>query len=262
MEVFVKVDEWLGKFGLSTYTLFIACGLVLMLYYVIRVLEKENNYSRERTNRILLWLLISLGVAYLFAWFFDALFHFFESGKFEGGMTYISGMLGGVGAFSLMTYFFNRDERGNILRLLHLIIPGVILAHAFGRIGCFSVGCCYGKETTSFLGVYFPEGTVAYMDGVRHPVHPTQLYEAFFLFALFFGIRKIPILKKKAFAYYLIIYGVFRGILEIFFRGDNRGLLFKLPPSFILSIFLICLGVFLLFHEKKERKDHGPLLRE
>ncbi|HHZ12165.1 MAG TPA: hypothetical protein GYA05_05580 [Acholeplasmataceae bacterium] len=257
MEVIVQVDEWLGRFGLSTYTLFIACGLVLMFVYLIRVLEKKNRYSRERTNRILLWILISLAAAYLFAWFFDSLFHYFETGVFEGGMTFISGMLGGVACFSLFTYLFNLEERGNILNLLNIIIPGVILAHAFGRIGCFSVGCCYGKETVSFLGVYFPEGTVAYSEGVRTPVHPTQLYEAFFLFALFFGIRKIPCIREKAFPFYLIIYGVFRGILEMFFRGDDRGLLFGLPPSLVLSVFLILLGGFLLVYEKIRGRKEG-----
>ena len=216
MEVFVKVDEWLGKFGLSTYTLFIACGLVLMLYYVIRVLEKENNYSRERTNRILLWLLISLGVAYLFAWFFDALFHFFESGKFEGGMTYISGMLGGVGAFSIMTYFFNRDERGNILRLLHLIIPGVILAHAFGRIGCFP-----SAATERNIGVFSGRNWLTW---IAAPC-ASDSHEAFSSLRSFSESEKSH--SKKAFAYYLIIYGVFGN--PNLFRGDNRGLLFNLP---------------------------------
>lgn len=250
MEVFVKADEALNKIGLSTYSLLIACGVILMLYYIINVLEKKNNYTRERTNRILVWLFISLGAAYLCAWFFDALFHYFESGVFEGGLTYISGMLGGVLAFSLLTYFFNREERGNILNLLNLIIPGVILAHAFGRLGCFSVGCCYGKETSSIFGVLFPEGTVPYSEGVRNPVHPTQLYEAFFLFVLFFGIRKIPLIKEKPLPFYFIIYGIFRGIMELFFRGDSRGELFTLPPSLVLSIFLICFGSFLLLWEK------------
>lgn len=261
VEIFVRLDEVLNEIGLSTYALFIAIGVVLLLVYTVWVLEKKNNYSRERTNRILLWMLIALGVAYLFAWFFDSLFHYFETGKFEGGMTFISGMLGGVVAFTLFTYFFNPSERGNILQILNLIIPGVILAHAFGRLGCFSVGCCYGKETSSIFGILFPAGTVPYDEGIRHPVHPTQLYEAFFLFVLFFGIRKLPWVKERQFPLYLISYGIFRGVMELFFRGDDRGTLFNLPPSFILSLVLIGLGVFFLIREKylKDKKNE-PLL--
>lgn len=217
-----------------------------MLLYIIRTLETKHHYTRERTNKILLWLGISLIITYGFAWFFDALFHFFESGKFEGGITFISGMLGGVGSFALLNYCFNREERGNILNLLNLIIPGMVLAHAFGRLGCFSVGCCYGTPTDSIFGIYFPEGTMPYDDGIRTTIHPTQLYEAFFLFVLFFLLTKISFFRKNCFPTYLIFYGIFRAILEIFFRGDSRGMLFSFPPSFVLSCFLILLGCIIL----------------
>ncbi|WP_337960970.1 prolipoprotein diacylglyceryl transferase family protein [Caloramator sp. mosi_1] len=33
--------------------------------------------------------------------------------------------------------------------------PAIAVAQGFGRIGCFAAGCCYGKETTSALGVVF-----------------------------------------------------------------------------------------------------------
>ncbi len=260
-DFFVTINEVLEKIGLSTYSLFIAIGVILMLVYTVNILERKNNYSRERTNKILLLLIISLGVSYLAAWFFDSLFHYFESGIFEGGMTFISGMLSGVGTFVLLTSIFNHEERGNILNILNLIIPGVIIAHAFGRIGCFSVGCCYGKETESFLGVVFPQGTVPYYDGILHPIHPTQLYEAFFLLALFMGIKRIPWVRDRQFPVYLITYGMFRTILELFFRGDNRGELLNLPPSLILSIFLIILGTFFIIREYllKGRKNESLL---
>ncbi|MDD3999442.1 MAG: prolipoprotein diacylglyceryl transferase [Bacilli bacterium] len=259
-EFFVSVNEFLEKIGFSTYSIFLGIGIVSLLLYIIYILEKKNNYSRERTNKILLFLVIGLGIAYLGAWFFDSLFHYIQSGVFEGGMTFISGMLMGVGAFSLLNYLFNPQERGNILKLLNLIIPGVIIAHAFGRMGCFSVGCCYGRETDSVFGVLFPKGTQAYADGVRSPVHPTQLYEAVFLFLLFIGIRKIPWIKARQFPMYLILYGVYRAFMEIFIRGDDRGMLFNLPPSFVLSIFMISLGIFFLIYEYKKGRNNEPLL--
>ena len=35
--------------------------------------------------------------------------------------------------------------------------PAVALGHAIGRLGCFSAGCCWGKPTTSWIGVRFTE---------------------------------------------------------------------------------------------------------
>jgi phosphatidylglycerol:prolipoprotein diacylglycerol transferase len=251
-DVFVKLNEGLEKVHLSTYDIFLAFGIILMLLYIVRILEKKESYTRKRTNRILITLGISLAIAYLSAWFFDGFFHYLKDGRFEGGVTFISGMLGGVACFAVLTHYFNRSERGNVLNLLNLIIPGVILAHAIGRIGCFSQGCCYGKETSSIFGVVFPKGTMAYAEGHRNPLHPTQLYEAFFLSIIFF-VLKISYLKKNAFGFYLILYGFFRSILEIFLRGDNRGILFGLPPSFVLSIVLILLGSYLVLKSQRKR---------
>src|SRR5690606_1563789 len=112
-----------------------------------------------------------------------------------GGITFIAGFLGGLTTFVLLVYFVMKEERLNIYSILNLIIPGVILAHGIGRLGCFSVGCCYGLPTDSIFGVYFPAGTNPYIDGIREKIHPTQLYEAFFLFGLFF-LLKLKIFKN------------------------------------------------------------------
>jgi phosphatidylglycerol:prolipoprotein diacylglycerol transferase len=50
--------------------------------------------------------------------------------------------------------------------------PGLPLALAVGRIGCFLAGCCYGLPTDGPLGMVFP---LADSDAPRHA---TQLYEA------------------------------------------------------------------------------------
>lgn len=244
-KIFGKANEWLAKFDMSTFTIFLAIALIVLVYFFINALEKRKGYSRELTNKFLILFVISLAITYLFAIFFDALFHYFESGIFDGGITFIAGFLGGLVTFVLLIYFFIKSERKNILSILNLIIPGVILAHAIGRLGCFSVGCCYGLPTDSIFGVYFPEGTNPYADGIREHIHPTQMYEAIFLVGLFF-LLKLKYFKNNEFSYYLMFYGIFRFILEVFFRGDSRGLIFGIAPSAILSIIMFLIGVGLL----------------
>lgn len=253
-KIFTKINEFLERINLSLFIVFICLGLIALVYYFIYALEKKEGYSKEKTNKLLVLLALSLGVTYLFAWFFDSLFHYFESGVFSGGMTYIGGFIGGIITFVVFVHYFLKDERKNILYILNLIIPGVILAHAIGRIGCFTAGCCYGIPTNSIFGVSFPEGTNPYFDGIVGKIHPTQLYESFFLFCLFFLIQNEKI-KSIAFPFYLISYGIFRYILEIYFRGDSRGLLFNLPPSAILSLLMVLAGLIIVYFIKiKDKK--------
>lgn len=254
-EIFVKINEALEPIGLDTFTIFIGIGLIFLLNFVINGFEKTLGFSRQKTNKLLLFFGIGLAVTYLFAAFFDALFHFFDDGEFQGGITYIAGFLGGVICFSLLVYLFMKEERPNILKILNIIVPGILLAHGFGRLGCFSVGCCYGEETTSIFGILFPEGTNPYADGIRTPIHPTQLYEALFLFLMFFILKYYKAIKNYRFSIYLISYGIFRFLIEIFLRGDNRGTLFGVAPSAILSIVMLLSGITILLLQLRTRKD-------
>lgn len=263
-KLFGKANELLDKIGLSTYFIFLVVALIALVSYFIYALEKKNEFSREKTNKLLIFFAIALGATYLFAYVFDAFFHYLETGVFFGGVTYIAGFLGGLITFSLLLKFIEKMSFKEVINILNIIIPGVILAHAIGRVGCFSVGCCYGKPTDSIFGVVFPEGTNAYIEGMRGKLHPTQLYETFFLLGLFF-VLKIKQIKNYRLSIYLMSYGVFRFILEVFFRADSRGVLFGLAPSVILSIVMFLMGISLLiydlyFKKKKEEVNDESLL--
>ena len=123
-----------------------------------------------------------------------------------------------------------------------MVLP---LGHAFGRIGCFFAGCCYGKETDFFLGIYYSEaGTV---------VHPTQLYEAAFLLTAF--IVFFFFIKKYHTESYLISYGIFRILIELL-RGDDRGAspFGFLTPSQFMSLVMITGGILIFFLRKRVLK--------
>ncbi|MDD4077175.1 MAG: prolipoprotein diacylglyceryl transferase [Bacilli bacterium] len=256
----VKINDFLDKINLNLYTVLLGIGIIVLIEYVIYAFEKKNGYSRVATNKFLLFIAISLVAAYFSALFFDAVFHYFQTGifKFET-ITYIGGFIGGIVVFVILVYCFYREERKNIVKILNIIIPGVVLAHACGRLGCFTAGCCYGRPTNSIFGIYFPAGTNAYIDGLRVPVHPTQLYEVFFLIVFFFVLVYVPKVKDYKFSSYLIGYGIFRFILEKYFRGDRRGLLFNLPPSLILSIVMVAGGIgiliFTLYQQKTKLEE-------
>jgi len=124
-------------------------------------------------------------------------------------------------------------------------IPGLVLGQAFGRVGCFFAGCCYGMECETPISIVFPAGGVA-PAGV--PLLPTQLMEAAFLFLL--TILLVVLLKKKkpfgtVSGWYMVLYGAWRFAIE-FFRRDERGSVGALSTSQFISIFIFAGGVALL----------------
>ena len=161
-------------------------------------------------------------------------------------MTFYGGLIGGIPTFLLMYRYYYLKNNPSIMDKLIVIAPaGITLGHAFGRIGCFLSGCCYGIETDLDKGVLFP--------GHEHPVVPTQLIESIFLFVLtavlvIFAIKYSTIYN---FVIYFSFYGVFRFIIE-FFRGDERGQLAGLSPSQYWCIILLLGSIPLYIFLKKK----------
>lgn len=161
--------------------------------------------------------------------------------QFGSGITFIGGFIGGA-LFFLAIYFMMRPRLSMRLSQVVSMIPcAITVAHAFGRVGCFFAGCCYGKATDSVFGVEFPPASPAPL----YPVHPTQLYEAIFLFVLF-GVCSLLVLKfkfKHNLSLYFIGYGIFRFGLE-YLRDDDRGALVGgISPSQFWSLGLILVGI-------------------
>lgn len=251
---------WKEVFGYSIamYDLLTAIGIFGMLLYVGNRLEKHDGYTRKQANRILLFIALGLGSALLFSLLFDATFHWIESGEFEfGSITFIGGLIGGVAAFSLLMRFGYRSEWKNLGKILDTVAVGILIAHGFGRLGCFCAGCCYGIESDLF-GLVFPYGHSAGLG----PVLPTQLYEAGFLFLAAYALHTYKIFKGREFASYLTAYGTFRFLLE-FLRGDDRGTLVGIftlhgnvypSPSQYLALAMVVIGVWMLVRKAKAER--------
>lgn len=165
----------------------------------------------------------------------------------EGFVVY-GGIIMGIG----MAIIYCKRKKVNFLEYFDLLIPSVALAQGFGRIGCFLAGCCYGSETTSVLGVIFPESALA-PAGVK--LLPTQLFSSAGDFLM---VLILLLYSKKAKRpgdvgiLYLFLYGVGRFCLE-FFRSDERGFIGVLSTSQLISIFIIVLASFLMF---RNRRNH------
>jgi len=139
----------------------------------------------------------------------------------QGGLVFFGGLAGGGAVFILTARHFGLPVMG----MMDIGAAGVCLGHAFGRLGCFSAGCCYGKPADLPWAVTFTDPHCLAVEILNIPVHPTQLYSSFFLFAL--AAFLVCLHPRRSFpgqmaAAYLILYGLFRFGVE-FFRGDPRG---------------------------------------
>lgn len=174
--------------------------------------------------------------------------------KLFGGGVYYGSLLGGM----LTGWLYLKLKKLDMKPYADLSAVGIPLFHGIGRLGCFLTGCCYGVECkVGFVYHYAPHAAA---NGVRR--FPVQLVEMSLNFGLFFLL--LYLLQKgrakgRLLQLYLLIYPIYRFVLE-FFRGDDyRGFLFGLSTSQIISI-LILLGnlIFTLCTRNVKKKEASP----
>ena len=182
----------------------------------------------------------------------------------RGGLAYYGGLLLAAG----YARYFTWKHKIRWWRVADLAAPPILLGLFFGRLGCYFNGCCYGKETTSAIGIRFPIGSSPWRaqydahqiqpGSPMLPVHPTQLYESLgclilFLFTYYY-VRPRRRKEGEVIGAMLIGYGIVRSICEIF-RNDERGVLWGfLSTSQIISVPLLAGGLWLFL-----RRDPEPL---
>lgn len=236
----------IGKFTVHGYGLMIGLGFLFAVLLASRK-AKQKGFSADHLMNIAMWVLVIgfLGGKLLFVIvnFSSFLKNPLNALGSEGFVVY-----GGVITGVLSIFVYSRIKKIDSLEYLDLIGVYVPLCQAFGRIGCFCAGCCYGKRTDSVLGVVFPEGCFA-PAGVK--VYPTQLFMAagdfiIFLILLYYYNKK----RKKAgaaAAIYLVLYSFGRFLIE-FIRDDDRGNVGFLSTSQFIAIFIALFGIALLYY--------------
>lgn len=181
----------------------------------------------------------------------------------KGGLVFYGGFICAI--VGILIYCMRK--KFSILKVMDIMAPGLAAGHAFGRIGCFLQGCCFGKPSELPWAVTFPQGTlpaikfpdISALPPCSSALHPVQLYECVANIVLF-GVLFMLAGRMKAgrmAALYLIGYGVVRLSTE-FFRGDHTDFAFGVfTPSQTISLFFLIPFGMLLFVLLGRRKDAG-----
>ena len=210
--------------GISIYA---AVGLIIgakILYFLSIVPDVIKHYDELKK----MWTLVPLEVInYLF-----------------GGMVYYGGLFGAI----LGAYYYSRKHFLLYSPMMNMYAPLIPFVHAFGRVGCFMAGCCYGIEYSGIGCVRFPGEDISRV--------PVQLIEAFFNLIIAVTLERIrhKVQEGRLLGIYFISYAVLRFVLE-FVRGDEiRGGINILSTSQIISLLMLPVGI-MLIRGKCYKKD-------
>lgn len=177
----------------------------------------------------------------------------------HGGSTILGGML--CGGLTGVAYCRWR-KLPSVGRIFDLGIVPLPLAQAIGRIGCLGEGCCYGKPTSSWLGMNMPGGAGAW--AVRYPTQIISSACDLFIFLVLVslerhGVRRVGAPGRWLFPGFLTLcYGALycskRFALE-FLRGDGTVVLPPLTAAQVLCLAaLVPMVGALLWHAARSRR--------
>jgi len=150
----------------------------------------------------------------------------------DGGLVFYGGAILSTAAYLV----FCRRRRLDPLLMADVLAPSILIGLAFGRVGCFLNGCCYGDPSHLAWAVHFPKDSVPFAALVGRglldehatvslSLHPTQIYSSLnalvlaWLTATWFRIRRR---RGTVLALAMVAYSITRFLIE-FLRGDEPG---------------------------------------
>jgi phosphatidylglycerol:prolipoprotein diacylglycerol transferase len=209
----------LGPLDIHTYGVLVAVGFLLGLTIAGRRAQREGIESRHVSDLGIWLILAGMGGAKIFhiVFFWN---EFIGAWRAEGIRSLREGFVfyGGFLAAIATTIYFAHQRKLPLWKFADILTPTVALGHAFGRLGCFFNGCCFGAPSHAPWALRYPDEHIAH--GL--PVHPTQLYEVAGNLVLFFVLSAW--LPRRRFDgqiwwWYVLAYGALRFAIE-FLRGD------------------------------------------
>lgn len=225
------------RFGLtiSSFGLLLAVAFLVGTWLTARRLSEMGLDPEDATTMLLYAMVGGIGGSKLYfavdMWLRGEL-GFGEALLSRAGITFYGGLLGAIAVVWIGTKI-HQIPTGPFFNAVCL--AGAI-GQALGRVGCFLVGDDYGRPTDLPWGMAFPEGAPPTLERV----HPTQLYEMVWLFALTAFLwsrrRRSPLLWGE----YLVLAAAGRFAVE-FLRVNPRGVL-GLSDAQLIAIGLALVG--------------------
>lgn len=239
----------IGALRLNTYWLLYSIAIATAGLLAYRRLLRGGVTARQALNGLLLIFWGGLAGSVVLKGLAVALRDLALTGVLavglDQGSAFLGALIGGIGAGWL---WFRRCGL-SLGRAFDLWIVPVPLGQAIGRLGCLAAGCCYGKPTDSWLGLYLPDH-----DGFWAVRYPTPLLSAaadLLIFSVLLRLERTLSRRSSVkspgalFSAYLLLYAAKRFAIE-FLRADTTLRLagaLTLTHVFYAILFLTVLAV-------------------
>tara|TARA_Y100000389_G_scaffold169735_1_gene176211 strand:+ start:1480 stop:2253 length:774 start_codon:yes stop_codon:yes gene_type:complete len=236
------------------YSLAYIFGILFGWVYCKKILIKDR-YIFNLFDDFITYLIIGIILGGRLGYTFFYNFEYYLKNPIEilmvwnGGMSFHGGLVGVVVASKL----FSIKHKINQFIFLDLVALSAPIGIFFGRIANFINSELYGRATEVPWSVQF-----LLIDNIKR--HPSQLYEALFEGILLFLILRYFFEKKflkkpgQISGLFLILYSIFRFILEFFRSPDPQigYLIFDLTLGQLISLIFLIIGIFLFLKKKNE----------
>jgi phosphatidylglycerol---prolipoprotein diacylglyceryl transferase len=243
-----------GPFTLYSYGAFCTLGMLLGTLLIAWQLKwRVGTYDFLPS-----WILVLVLAGFLGARALNAFYHpqLFWASPLEfilssGGLVLYGGFFAGIVAF----YVLAQRSPYSLVTLADSFAPGVLLGVAFGRLGCFLAGCCYGTPCSiEALAVHYPSPHAT----LGMAMHAVQLYEAFGLLLLILWM--LPVSKQRVWkgfniSLFFFGYGVLRFFMELL-RGDKLLIDGQLSVSQWFSLLAVAIGLLLWMRSHREKNAY------
>ncbi len=201
----------LGSFQVRSYNVFLLLGTVLGVLIASRE-AKRLGFSR---HEIITFDCAVIPAAFLLGllngWLFDLEFYaVLARGKLHIPFTLVS--FGIIFGALLTGWFFAKRRKKSVGQTLDLVTLSLPIILFFSRIGCLLNGCCYGRETGGFGGVYLPGpyGVWAY----RYPTQIMLMILDLGLFIWLWSTRKKKLFEGSLTLLFLIAFSIGRSLID------------------------------------------------
>ena len=249
---------FIGSLEIRFYGVLVALGMLFGLLICCRLAKKRGFKSDDIWVLALFVLpLAILGARIYYCVFYDHSYTFLEFWRiWDGGIAVYGAIIGGAIGVALYCLIFKK----NFLALADIVVVGVALGQAIGRIGCYFGHCCYGAEVLNDNLKFFPLSIIH--DGKWHLA--TFFYESVWDL-INMAILLVVLNKSKIngtnLGVYMLWYGIGRGWIEGL-RGDSlfigsSGIRVSQLISLIIAVAGLAMIIINLVKYLKERKTNG-----